>query len=37
MGLDDAQRRTARLHSPSGEVAELPAIEQMYAAYQQND
>ena len=37
MSLDDAQRRTARLHSPSGETVEFPAIEQMWAAYQTDE
>jgi hypothetical protein len=37
MSLDDAQRRTARLHYPSGEIVELPVIEQMYAACQNDD
>jgi hypothetical protein len=37
MSLDDAQRLTARLHFPSGEIAELPVIEQMWATYQEDD
>ena len=37
MSLDDAQRLTARLHFPSGEIAELPVIEQMWATYQEGD
>ena len=37
MSLDDAQRRTARLHSPSGKTVEFPAIEQMWAAYQTDE
>ena len=32
MSLDDPQRRTAQLHLPNGDIAELPAIEQIYAA-----
>jgi hypothetical protein len=34
MSLDDAQRRMARLHSPSGEIVAFPVIEQMWSAYQ---
>jgi hypothetical protein len=30
MSLDDPQRRTAQLHFPNGDIAELPVIEQMY-------
>ena len=37
MSLDDAQRLTARLHFPSGEIVELPVIEQMWATYQEGD
>ena len=37
MSLDDAQRRTARLHCPSGEIVELPAIEQMWATYHEKN
>ena len=33
MSLDDPQRRTAQLHMPDGNVAELPAIERMYAIH----
>jgi hypothetical protein len=32
MSLDDPQRRTVQLHSPNGDIADLPVIEQMYAA-----
>jgi hypothetical protein len=31
MSLDDPQRRTVQLHLPSGDIAELPVIEQMHA------
>ena len=30
MSLDDPQRRTVQLHLPDGNIAELPAIEQIY-------
>ena len=32
MSLDYPQRRTVQLHLPNRDIAELPVIEQMYAA-----
>jgi hypothetical protein len=37
MNLDDAQRQTARLHFPGGEIVELPVIEQMWATYHEKN
>jgi hypothetical protein len=34
MSLDKPQRRTVQLRLPGGDVANLAAIEQMYAEYQ---
>src|SRR5262249_39101457 len=34
MSLDEPQRRTVQLRLPGGDVANLAAIEQMYAEYQ---
>jgi hypothetical protein len=36
MSLDHPQRRTVRLHLPGGDIAELAAIEQMYAQHQED-
>ena len=36
MSLDYPQRRTVRLHLPCGDIAELAAIEQMYAQHQKD-
>jgi hypothetical protein len=32
MSLDEPQRQTVQLYLPNGDIADLPAIEQMYAA-----
>jgi hypothetical protein len=32
MSLDAPQRQTVQLYLPNGDIADLPAIEQMYAA-----
>jgi len=37
MNLDDAQRQTAQLNLPSGEILELPVIEQMWATYHEKN
>ena len=37
MSLDEAKRRTAQLHLPSGDSAYPHSIEKMYATYQGRD
>jgi hypothetical protein len=32
MSLDEPQRQTVQLYLPNGDIADLPAIEQMYTA-----
>jgi hypothetical protein len=32
MSLDEPQRQTVQLYLPNGDIADLPVIEQMYAA-----
>jgi hypothetical protein len=36
MSLDDAQRQTAQLHFPGGEIAYLPSIVGMHETYQRD-